>query len=284
MQTGTENIDADSSFADLLVFAWRKRRWLAISVVLFGILGTVTSLLMPPVYYSEALVMPKTGQRGTDALSQLRSFQLGIGDPDMNKMSVLLKGFQMADSIVRKHDLKPLLFPDEWDEKTKSWIEEEPDYRRAANELRAHLVLESDSRKNLMRIGVKFRDSVWAKQLVTFYMDELNAKMRMDAINDANTSREFLENQLNATSDPVLRQRIIEMIGHQIQKATLVHIMAIEILEYPMVPDKRLSPQRKKIVAVSLALGVFAYAAAVVGTFFLSRNIGVMARKLQNAR
>ena len=280
-----EEWEAEGSLVDILAYMWKQRKWLYGTVFVFLILGIVTSYLIHPVYYAEALISPKSTQRGNDPLSQLRSFQLGIGDPDFNKMGILLTSYEMSEKIVKDHNLAPILFPEEWDSEKKTWKDPEtkPNQRKAAEELNKHLVVETDTRKNVMRVGIRFYDSSWTPILVNYFTSALNEKMRFDVVNDANVNRQYLEAQLDVTADPILAQKLKDLIGYQIEKAMLVNSQSIDVLTKPLVPKTRMKPQRKKIVIVSFFLGVFAYGFGALAAYFFSKNGEVLIERLRNA-
>jgi LPS O-antigen subunit length determinant protein (WzzB/FepE family) len=92
---------------------------------------------------------------------------------------------------------------------------------------------------------------------VDAFLEELNRKIRDEVYKDAEINRAFLEAQIVATHDPLIREKIQHMIAVEIEKAMLVGSKSFDVLEKPVVPLYRLRPKRKKIMVLSVILGFF---------------------------
>jgi hypothetical protein len=47
--------------------------------------------------------------------------QLGFGNTNLDKIEIILKGHELAESVIVKNDLMPILFPQQWDKTKRAW-------------------------------------------------------------------------------------------------------------------------------------------------------------------
>jgi uncharacterized protein involved in exopolysaccharide biosynthesis len=194
--------------------------------------------------------------------------QFGM-NADLDKLEILVKNRDVVESVIRKHDLMPRLYPKLWDPVGKKWKgkpEKAPQMRKAIESVRnSHLEVLVNPKKQVVTVKVFAPDSVLARDLVGYLLEGLNAKLRTDAMEDAEANRRFLEEQMVAAADPLIREKIQQLIAAEIEKSMLVGTRAFEILERPVVPMERLKPQRKKLVIMSLLLGLLLSSLCAIG-------------------
>jgi uncharacterized protein involved in exopolysaccharide biosynthesis len=96
-------------------------------------------------------------------------------------------------------------------------------------------------------------------------LTELNDYMSGEARRVADTNRKYLEAQIDNTADPYIKARIYTLIAQHIETSAMAEAkenFTFKVLDPPRVPDKRISPKRRMMVAiafaVSLFLGIFA--------------------------
>ena len=104
-------------------------------------------------------------------------------------------------------------------------------------------------------MGADFYNPEDAKQIVDYYLAALNAKLLKNIKNEASANRAYLEKQLNNTNDPIMKEKISNMIAFEIEKYMLVSSKAFDVLEKPVVPVNRIKPKRRVMVIISLFLG-----------------------------
>jgi uncharacterized protein involved in exopolysaccharide biosynthesis len=80
----------------------------------------------------------------------------------------------------------------------------------------------------------------------------------------ATINRQYLEDQLGKTADPLIRQKIYNLIAQQLETSMMAEVkenFAFKIIDPPKVPDKKTAPKRTLMVVlsliVSLCIGVF---------------------------
>ncbi|NTU42037.1 MAG: hypothetical protein HGA78_03095 [Nitrospirales bacterium] len=89
--------------------------------------------------------------------------------------------------------------------------------------------------------------------------------MASEAKRVALINKKSIEGQLNSTMDPLIRQKIYDMIAKQIEKTVMSEAKenaAFKVIDPPIVPVEKYRPKRSLIVigsfVASLFLGIFA--------------------------
>ncbi len=269
-QVAPKATEGDLDLAHFFSIIWTSRYFITICTTVTIILGVIYAFLATPVYYSHATITLKDAGKGVGAsgiLSQLGgvggmvSSQLGLNNTSLDKMEVILRGHELAEAVITNNDLLPILFHKLWNARTKSWKTKDeseiPTLRGGEKVLRENVLSVSlDLKKGMINFGVNLYDSLLAKNIVDYYLVELNRKIHDDVIRESETNQEFLNKQLNNAVDPILREKILEIIGMEIEKSMLATSQSFEILDKPVVPMERSKPQRKSVVIVSFLLGV----------------------------
>ena len=257
-----EHKDETQPEADVftLLFFFLKR-WKIIVAAGFGfaVIGVVYALLSKPVYESSAVISSRdnsAGGGGASAfISQLGGLggavasQYGLMNSNLDKIQILVTGRDLSMKVIQKNNLLPRLYPKQWDARNRRWKQSAPNLRKAAEDLRkVSITATIDAKKKVLTFGAYAGDSVLARDLVVYYLEALNTKIQDDTRRDAESNREYLEIQLGATQDPLLRDRIQALMASEIERYMLISVRAFDVLEEPAVPIQRLKPQRSKIV------------------------------------
>ena len=286
-----------------------KHKWMIFWVVfLAGVAAVVISLLMPNVYLSEATIAPTEQEKVGGGLSALGGFgamiaaEVGIGATgSLDQFDVVLKSRELTGSIIRGHNLLPVIFDESWDAKAGKWKVEDPSLlERAAaalkNALQAisgttpdgkdnlskfptlqdayepiqeMLSLKPDKKKNVMSIGFESKDPEMARKILDYYIVGLSEFLRRQTLEDAAAQQVHLAQQLSKTTDPLLKNRLYELIAKQIEKETLAKIQryySFNVIDPSFVPEKKFKPKRALICLLSVVVAFFI---AVFLAFFL---------------
>lgn len=99
--------DINKSRDSLISFLWKKRKFLILITVIAGIVSTVVSLLMTPMYLSTAIVFPAASN--SVSFSEQRNVKAGnmdFGEEDQAEQLVqILQSSRIKDRIVKKYNL-----------------------------------------------------------------------------------------------------------------------------------------------------------------------------------
>jgi uncharacterized protein involved in exopolysaccharide biosynthesis len=274
--------DDEISLIDLLMVLV-KRKWLIIGLVfLTGVAAVIISLLMTNIYRSEATLAARETEQSpskalTGALGGLggivaSDFGLG-GGSDADKIEVLLKSRRLAQLVVEKHDLLPILFKEMWDNSKKAWLESPaPSVQDAYKLISKKLLKVSRDRKtDVITVSIEDEDPEFARKMVDYYITELSEGLRTKVLKDAEENMRFLTAQLDKTTDPLLKEKIYNMLAKEIEKDTFARAQTyygFYVLDPPIAPDlnKKAKPKRALICILSVVVAFFV---AVFLAFFL---------------
>ncbi|MCK9276315.1 MAG: hypothetical protein M0P57_14650, partial [Syntrophales bacterium] len=171
-------------------------------------------------------------------------------------------------NLIERHSLMPVIFSENWDKDRKSWKNGfDPTFQQTYEALQS--MLEVSFNGSAMTLAFTFTDPAEAQKILTFYLADLNEFMRRQFLEDVQVRRQSLEKQLNSASDPVLKDKLSEMIIQYIQKEDLAKVKdfyGFEIIDAPFVPENRFKPERSRICMISV---IAAFFAAVIIAFIL---------------
>jgi len=260
-----------------------KRKWLIMGLVFLTAVGAVAiSLSMTNIYRSEATIAARQQEQSssralTGALGGLggivaSEFGLG-GGSEADIIEVLVKSRRLAEIVVEKYDLLPVLFKEKWDSQRGGWQENPGPTMQDAFRLINNSLLKvgRDRKTDVITLGVEHKAPEFARQMVSYYITELSEQLRAKVLKDAQENMRFLNEQLERTSDPLLREKIYNMLAKEIEKDTFARAQTyygFYVLDPPIAPDldKKAKPKRALICILSVMVAFFV---AVFLAFFL---------------
>jgi len=259
------------NLTDLLVVLV-KHKILIIGLAFFsGIGALVVSLLMTNIYRSEATIVARTDDKATvNPLSALggiagmvtEDFGFG-GRGSLEKLEVVLKSRNLTNSVIQKHKLMPVIFPDFWNEKAKKWdTDKPPTLQDGWEEMQDRLSISTDVKKNTIKVGFDHKDPETAKKIVDYYLTELSEVLREEVLQDAAQNMRFFREQLDRTFDTLLKEKIYTLLAKEIEKETFAKAQkyySFQVLDPPIVPDpdKKVWPKRALICILTVIVAFF---------------------------
>jgi len=263
------SVQTELAFVETLSFLWKSRRWIVLCTACALIVGFFYVLFATRIYHSEAIIAPKESQKSGGSAAILSQFgglggmvatQLGMGNTNLDRIEVIVRGREIAGTVVNECQLMPELFRNEWDNKNKSWKSKDstkvPKIRDGIETLRrTYLKISVNKKSNTLLIGIDSDDPKLSEKIVTGYVNALNAKVRRDIIDDAQKNKEYLEVNRQNTLDPIIQDKIQSMIASEIERMMLVNSQSFDILEKPVcsiVPER---PRKARILILSMVGG-----------------------------
>ena len=251
-----------------------KYKWLIFGIVFVtGLAAVIISLMLPNIYRSEATIMPRQQKKSaaSSALSALGGLGgmagelVGLGGGgDVEKFEVVLKSRELARRVVEKYKLLPELFEEDWDPLKKDWKENpvptlQDAYRLIIQEM---LTVSRDRTTDVLTIKFDHEDPRFAKIMAEHYLTELSESLREDTLEDAAENKRFLTQQLEITSDALLKVKISELLSKEIEKETFARAQkyySFIVLDPPVAPDldKKVKPKRSLICILSVTIACF---------------------------
>lgn len=237
----------------------QKHKKLIIFIVAIAVAVTVvTSLLRTPTYEAKAVIVPASQQNAPSGMSGLAA-QFGIATPpsgNVTEIVNLLNSNILCEKVISKYNLLSLFFKkDELKDKTdnkKIWA--------GLNYLKGALKINFKQKDNIIEISMQFKDPKMAAEIVNYTISELTDYMSSEAKRVAETNKKYLELQIDKTADPFIKTKIYSLIAHQIEQSMMAEVkenFAFKVLDPPRVPDKRIKPERRKMVMISFVTSLF---------------------------
>jgi uncharacterized protein involved in exopolysaccharide biosynthesis len=290
-----ENED-EIDFLELAKTIWNGKKLIIWIVVCCTLATIVLSLFMTNIYTAKAVLKPtsqtQTGGKVSSLMAQFGGLAslAGIAMPSSTsstEMVNLLESNILRKEIIENYQLLPVLFPKKWDKEKKTWkkpgaiinllvlntklnsnaskkeqgVPSTWDGIRALNGI---VKINYDMKEDIITISVNFPDPDMAAKIVNYFIVILNEHMSSEAKRIAVVNREYLEKQLLATNDTLVRQKIYNLIAEKIETIMMAEVkegFAFKVLDPPMAPDKKSKPKRTRMAVVafmvSLFLGVF---------------------------
>ena len=211
----------------IAVYHLLRRHWrlvVATTVLSVGASAAV-ALLSKPVYQGEALVMYAAAEQGNDTLALLTSRLGGLaplagisGESAGGRAEAIatLKSRQLGTAFIKERDLLPHLFPDLWDTEQNNWAVEAEAvptmadaFERFDEDVRR---VDEDRTTGLISVSIFGRDRVRVAEWANALVQETNNRLRQRAIEEAEQSVRYLEEQLTKTTILEVRQAINQLI------------------------------------------------------------------------
>ena len=235
---------------------WRviQKRWrLIVAMVIVAVLATgVISLVMTTIYRATAVITPVDRQDNKGGRFSLVAQQLGglpgiamPGTTSASEIVSLLKTKVLRKEVIERYHLLPELFFNEWD---------------GIRMLNGMVSVHHATMENMITLSVEYHNPEKAANIVNYFLTTLNEHMSSESKRVAETNKRYLEEQLKGSTDPLLKQRIYNLIAQQIETAMVAGVkenFAFKVIDPPMVPDTRIRPKRKQMVLISLVLSLF---------------------------
>jgi uncharacterized protein involved in exopolysaccharide biosynthesis len=260
--------------ADLWRALW-SGRWLILALsVICSVLALLASFVITPVYRAEVVMAPVTSDRNAGGLSSLvgqlgglaslAGVNLSSGDDTAQSLAVL-HSRSFTEKFLDRHALLPILYADLWNPETKTWDVDDPAETPTlwkAYDLfdKSVRTITQDATTGLVTLTIEWSDpkvaTAWANQLVS----DVNADVRNRAIEQSQSSIEFLRQQVQSTAEVELRTAVFGLMEAEMKNAMLAHVRteyAFEVIDPAVVPEKRVWPNRVLLGVLGLAAGFF---------------------------
>jgi uncharacterized protein involved in exopolysaccharide biosynthesis len=258
---------------DLLELAktiWNGKKLIIIIVLICTIITAVMSLFMPNVYTAKAVLKPTSQTQVGGRLSALAgqfgglASLAGIAMPSSAssvEMVNLLKSNILKKEIIENNQLLPILFPKRWDKKNKTWKKPGvPKTWAGIRKLNGIVTINYNIKDDIIIISAEFNDPDMAAQIVNYFIIALSEHISSEAKRMAITNKEYLEKQLQETRDPIVQQKIYNLIADKIETTMMAEVkegFAFKVLDPPMAPDMKSKPKRAQMVVISFLVSLF---------------------------
>ncbi|WP_417439197.1 Wzz/FepE/Etk N-terminal domain-containing protein [Idiomarina sp.] len=282
--------DDEIDLRELFGILW-DGKWIIIAITfVFAVASVIYSLSLPDIYKAEATLAPTEesqaqglgGELG--GLANLAGISMGSGKVDKVTMAMeILQSRQFISNFVERHNILPeVMAVKEWHEssgnlvfneevynaETKEWVREveppkqpEPTSWEYVNVFKSGLLVEKDEETpGLVNLSVSHLSPVIAHRWAEWLIQDINDHMRQRDIKEAQSSMEYLQNELGETNLSSMQQVFYQLIEKQIQTIMLANVRpeyVFQVLDPAVIPEQKDAPSRALICIVGTFLGGF---------------------------
>jgi uncharacterized protein involved in exopolysaccharide biosynthesis len=252
---------------DIILLGWERRRSIAFGTVAATLLGLIYCFVAEPEYYSEGTIMVKESRKpgGVPAvltqlggLGGLMAAELGGAGITLGRLELVAKSRELTEDVVVKYDLLPVIFDEDWDAGKKTWKagKKVPSVRKGVEAVRKGMLrVVADPKQGTLRVGIAYKDSGWVKRIADQYLEALNTRLRDNVIAETQANQEFLTQQLDKAMDPLIREKVQNLIAMEIERSMLASNRSFDIIEKPVVPIQKTKPKKKLVLILSMVGG-----------------------------
>jgi len=218
------------------------------------------------------------------------------GASSVNEIVNLLKSNILKEKIIRRYQLLPIFFYKQWDALGKNWKKGNesgfslnpltyftkiigalsskgqtslnknkkdstgPDTWDGLRMLDGMVRINNNIKENTIIITAEYTDPETTARIVEYYLTTLTDHMSSEAKRVALINRKYLEEELGKTGDPLIKQKIYNMIAQQVETSMMAEVkenFSFKVIDPPRVPDKKIKPNRTRMAIINLVVAVF---------------------------
>jgi uncharacterized protein involved in exopolysaccharide biosynthesis len=235
-------------------------RWLIIAITsLFAVGGVTYALIAQEIYKAEIVLAPADKKGGmSSALSQLSGLAslagVSVGGGEGSQPLAVLKSKDFTREFITDMNLIPVLLGG------ADRGKDQPDIRDAVRVFEGIRTVSDDKKTGLVTLSVRWKDAdtaaLWANELAR----RVNARLRAEALQEAERNVAYLQKEMAATSVVALQQSMGRVLEGEMQKLMLARgndQFAFKVIDPATSPKGRESPRRSLIAVVATLLGGF---------------------------
>ena len=270
--------DEQASVRDLLLFLWRNR-WIALaSAAICAIGAAVASWIATPQYTAAVALLPVAGESGSmglgslgsavsqlSGLASLAGVRLGGAEGAKTEALATLQSEVLTDTYVQQHDLLPVLFPNEWDARTKQWKTRDPEKIPTlwkANQLFKGRIrnVDDDPKTGLITLSIRWKDPAVAAQWANGLVKLTNDYLRQKSIDEAERSITYLKQEITRTNIVEVKNAIYMLMEEEIKKEMLARgrdEFALRVVDPAVPPERKSYPKPLLWIIGGVIAGIF---------------------------
>ena len=237
------------------------KKIIALSVCITTIVGIVYSFVATPMYRAEVLMSSAQNEAqnlgGLASLSQfsglagLGGINLG-GSNNVEEALAILQSRKFIQEFINENNLMPVLFADEWNENPTM----ESAYKMTREDL---LAVSMNAKTRLITFSIDWTDPKQSADWANAMIKRVNDHIRQQAIEEAEKSIYFLEEQLQSTSLLNAQSVLHSLVEDQTKNIMLANVRdeyAFKVIDPAVVPEKPYKPNKLFILIVGFLLGL----------------------------
>lgn len=262
----------------------KNRKLIGIITAASTLIALIIAFLLPPVYRAEVLLAPVSEDQseGLSAIASqygdvaaLAGINLGPSKDKTAEYIAALKSRSLSVSFINEENLKPFLFPGNWDEEGKKWkdntnIPSDWDaFKKFDEDIRT---VQVDRKTGLVTLEIEWKDAALAAKWANSLVRRVNTRLRNETIEEAERSIGYLEKQLLSISTVEIQQSIYRLIETQAKKKMIANsreAYAFTVIDPAVSPQLEARPRRIMIITIAFLSGLIT---GVIVTFIRHRT------------
>ncbi|MEC8043206.1 MAG: Wzz/FepE/Etk N-terminal domain-containing protein [Verrucomicrobiota bacterium] len=270
VESGPPSDEDEIDFLELIRTLLQEWKTIVSITILCAGLAVVYALYAPEVFKAETLLASAQEEKSgaSSALSQFGGLAAMAGvtipaDSNIERVLATLETRVFLKKFIEEKNLLPLIFEDNWDKSSKSWIEIEGQEEITSEDgiipLQGAIEVDKD-KSGLVTLSISWKDPAVAAKWANDLVKQLNEQLRQKAITDSKKRVGYLEQELAKTTLQDMRAVLYNLLESEKQKAMLANVnedFALEVIDLAVAPETREKPKRKLIVALGGVCGGF---------------------------
>jgi uncharacterized protein involved in exopolysaccharide biosynthesis len=272
---------------DLIEFArYYRRRWKVVLGIFCACmaLAVLYFLTATPVYRAQVTLQFHATSQQTEGLGSTLGLGLALAGlqgekslPERAEGLGILKSRAFLLPFIEKMKLAPSMFPDRFDPINKSLRAG----RRAPSAEDLHraflgrvMSIDDNFGTGLITISIFMPNAAEAADVANTLTNDLNEKLRRNAVSRANANISYLEKQLDANPIAEIRVSIAQLIQSEMRRLLLANgesTQTFQLIDPAIVPDRIYAPRVLLITAFAL-LSAFLLSVSFALISFLVRS------------
>ena len=277
--------DKEITLLDLFQIIYQFKIHIVVLAILGLISGTFFAYNISPVYKSEVLLMSQLDSNqnsniGLSGLAALAGIEVNSTSSSGSRKAAsalaILKSKTFLIKYIKENDIKPILFPNLWDEKISNWKQKSPSDLQAYKAL-SQMIIIKKKEDGLITYSVESESPSLSANLANNIIFSINNYIRLQAIEEAEKSILFLKEEINSTKKAATHATIYNIIASHTQSKTLANVRqeyAFKVIDAGVVPESWIRPIRFQIQVLGLISGIIlGILFAFYRNFFFKRKI-----------
>ena len=265
-----DTYDDEIDFRELFSTLWLNKKFILILTGIFAVLSVIYSLSLTNLYTSQALLVPTSlnsnNQCQYSALASVAGVNLDDSSPDVTLAIAFINSKKIIRQLIKHESFLPdlmaakkwhiksnsIIYDDDlYDKKNKKWVREVdfpfqqvPSEQEAFELFSKQINISEDKKNQLVTLSVEHISPSVAQQWAEWIIDEANTMVANLRIEEAESSINYLNEQIKLTPYAELRTMFFNLIQQNTQNMMLAKVSkqyALTIIDPPLIPEINLT-------------------------------------------
>ncbi len=283
-------VDDEIDLKELFAVLWDGKTFISAITGSAAIISVLIALWLPNIYTASALLAPAensgSGLSGLmkqyGGLASLAGVSLPGGEEGSRAQlgMELMKSRAFISGFVERHDILPeLMAVESWEQSSgevifdaqvydaaaKTWVRDvdppqlpQPSAQEAHKAFIEIIGISEDKQTGYVSVSIEHQSPIVAAQWVNWLVKDVNDAVRIQDVDEATKSIEYLKQQAAKTSLADLQTVFFELIQSQTETAMLAQVRpeyVFKTIDPAVVPEQKTKPSRALICMLGTVLG-----------------------------